>query len=109
MKPSELIHSEVLRFLNEAQSKKIRQALVTSSEKETVHNLLSHLKLVDYFELIITREDTTENKPSPTPYLHAIESLGLQVHDIIIFEDSDVGLSAAKDSQAIYCHACWYD
>jgi HAD superfamily hydrolase (TIGR01509 family) len=104
-----IFNPEISKFMKAAQDKGIAQAVVTSSEKEVTHDLLDFLELKPYFNFIITREDTDENKPSPMPYNKAISMLSLEDKDVVIFEDSVVGLKAANSTNASVCHAKWYN
>lgn len=109
IKVERIFNAQVESFLGEVQKMGIKQAVVTSSEKMIANTLLSHLNLERYFDLILTREDTSENKPSPVPYLKAMDLLNVAVGEVIIFEDSPTGLQAAKDSNAQYCKVTWYN
>lgn len=108
MSDEEIFRPEVRALMEELKSSGIKQAVVTSSEKDITHTLLKHLNLQDYFSLILTREDTRENKPSPMPYLTAMERLSATPENTLIFEDSTPGLAAANASQATTIQACWY-
>ncbi len=85
-----------------------KQAVVTSSEKIIAHLILGHFKLHSYFEFVVSREDTLKNKPSPQPYLEAIDRLEIIPENIIIFEDSLAGLTAARGTRACVYQAAWY-
>lgn len=99
---------EIEIFLKEAKEMNLKLALVTSSEKEIVDYLLDRLHLRQYFNLILTRHETIITKPSPTPYLMAMERLLLRPEDCLIFEDSVVGLEAAKASGASFYQVKWF-
>jgi beta-phosphoglucomutase len=104
-----IFNPEISTFMKEAQKAGIAQAVVTSSEKAITHELLDYLELKTFFNFIITREDTNENKPSPMPYNKAISMLNLNDENIVIFEDSVVGLQAANSTEASVCEAKWYN
>lgn len=103
-----IFNNEVGEFIKLAAKNGIKQVIVTSSEKDITIIFLKFLELIDYFEFIMTREDTLENKPSPLPYTTAMKKLGLQPENVFIFEDSTLGLEAALNSLAPYCKAEWY-
>ncbi|MCR5346972.1 MAG: HAD family phosphatase [Fretibacterium sp.] len=69
-------------------------------------NLMSRAALDDYFSLIYAREDAKEMKPSPEIYLRVMKELGAAPGECLVFEDSLVGIEAARnagmDSVAIY-------
>lgn len=99
---------DITQFIVESSKMGIKHVVVTSSEKALAHHFLTHFNIIQYFEFIITREDTSENKPSPMPYHLALQKLNLSKEDIIIFEDSQIGLTAAAATTDHYCHANWY-
>ena len=70
--------------------------VVSSASDWMVHQVLSQLKLSDFFEIIITKENVINHKPDPEAYLLAIEKLSLHSSEVLIFEDSEAGLIAAK-------------
>jgi len=72
-----------------------RMAIVTSSQRvhfDTIHRASG---LRPHFELIVTREDYVHSKPSPEPYLTAMERMGLSPEQCLVIEDSERGLRAA--------------
>lgn len=73
-----------------------RMGLVSSATHWMVDQVLSQLKLSDFFELIITKEHVTRHKPDPEAYLLALEKLSLLGSEVLIFEDSEPGLIAAR-------------
>jgi len=109
VEPSDIFNPDVLTLLKEIKASKSKMALVTSSERETTHQLLEFLNIKSLFDVIITREDTEQNKPYPAPYLYAFDQLGTNANNCLIFEDSIVGLKAAKASLANVFEVRWYD
>lgn len=103
-----IFNVQIRNFMVSVNQLGIKQAVVTSSEKNITHILLKHLGILEFFEFIITREDTSENKPSPMPYVTAMKKLDLEARHIVIFEDSTLGLQAALNSKAPFCRAKWY-
>ena len=56
--------------------------------------------LDDYFENILSGEETKKNKPHPDPYLEMMRRTCVRPKNTIIIEDSDVGLTSALASGA---------
>ena len=75
-------------------------ALVTTASKQNTCDILEQFKLKDYFDLILTHDDVKSSKPDPEGYLKAMTYFGSSGEESIIFEDSDVGIEAAKRSGA---------
>jgi HAD superfamily hydrolase (TIGR01509 family) len=91
---------EMFGFLKE-QNKKI--AVVTNANSESTRMLLKHLGLAEYLDVLITNNDVVNPKPHPEPYIRALMLLariGCELDECIIFEDSAVGLEAARATGA---------
>lgn len=99
---------EVLALINEAKAAGLFIALVTSSEKVVTLELLKITKLESFFHFVLTRDDSPQVKPDPWPYLKAKEVSGFEHHEILIFEDSNVGLEAASASGSHVIKVEWY-
>ncbi len=71
-------------------------ALVTNASIKNVRDILNYFEVHDYFDFIISQEDVVLKKPSPEGFLKAIELAEVSINDVLIFEDSDIGIEAAK-------------
>lgn len=60
----------------------------------------------DYFALVYPREDAEEIKPNQEIYLRVLSELGVSAEECLVFEDSLIGIEAAKNagiqSAAVY-------
>ena len=90
------IHIEGLEQLLANLSKKYRMCIVTSSKPDHFIAIHSRNNLLQYFEFVITSDDFTLFKPHPEPYLKALERMKLEPDEVIVVEDTQRGLSAAK-------------
>lgn len=80
---------------------KYQTALVTTASKLNVKNLLRHFKIrATLFDVIIVGEEVSNGKPDPECYLKAIKALGVEASSCLVFEDSEVGIEAAKRAGA---------
>lgn len=70
--------------------------LVTTAKRVNAEMMLTHHKLQDVFDQIITFEDVTNSKPSPESYQLALERTKLKPNEVIAFEDSPSGIAAAS-------------
>ena len=86
----------VYDFLVKVRARGLRTAVVSSAQMWSVMTLLNKLGIDTFFDILITREDVTEHKPSPAAYLLALERLALRDRDVLVFEDSAAGLRAAS-------------
>ncbi len=62
-------------------------------------NMMYKAKIDDYFSLIFTREDVREMKPNPEIFLKVVAELKVRKEEVLIFENSLVGMEAAKNAQ----------
>ena len=76
-------------------------ALVTTASGDNVLDELKHFSLDNDFDLILTAESIPRHKPDPQGFLMAMERFGISAERTVIFEDSDVGIEAAKRSGAL--------
>lgn len=82
-------------YLKEARNLGYKIALASSSTKEWVTHYLEELGLLNYFQVIITRDDVEKVKPAPDLYLKAIKALHVRATEAVAFEDSLNGLQSA--------------
>lgn len=75
-------------------------ALVTTASKKNSTDILYHFGKEKVFELILTHSDVNKVKPDPEGFLKAMDHFNLLPSQTIIFEDSSVGIEAAKRSGA---------
>jgi beta-phosphoglucomutase len=83
-------------FLALLRKKGIKAAIVSGSHRTNVAAALSVLRLDGLFDVIVSGDDLTERKPSPAPFLHAAELLGLKAQECVAVEDSVSGCASAK-------------
>ncbi|HXH29797.1 MAG TPA: HAD family phosphatase [Bacteriovoracaceae bacterium] len=105
---SEFFPRETMELLVAAKKEKIFVALVTSSEKVITQKLLEITGLEEFFDLVLTRDDCPFHKPDPWPYLEAAKKSGAHPQEIVIFEDSKVGLEAATAAGANVVKVEWF-
>ena len=77
-------------------------AIASTATRENLINALNHFGIADTFDLIFTGESVKNGKPDPEIYILTMEQLGVTPEETLIFEDSEVGLKAAKDSGTKY-------
>ncbi len=94
------LRTGVSRLLTEFSSRDIKQYIVTTSSKTAVQALIASMNVNDSKNIngIITSDDVNLVKPSPEAYLKAIAMSNVDRANIIVIEDSLVGLTAAKNA-----------
>lgn len=74
----------------------VPRAVATSASRRDVDALLAEVGVRRHFEVIVTADDVRWGKPDPEVYVRAAEGLGLPPSGCIVFEDSVVGVHAAR-------------
>ena len=88
----------VKECLDTMKTKGLTLALATTSTGESVSQFLEKFHLHGYFSLILTREDVFTRKPNPEVYTKAWNELGYKSEEIIVVEDTEIGVRAAKSA-----------
>ncbi len=86
---------EVLQHI-EAEHKKIPFAVVSGSTRESVTASLLALNLLERFDAMVCAGDYTKSKPDPEAFLLAAAKLGVAPELCLVFEDTEMGIQAAK-------------
>lgn len=80
----------------EAQRGRIPFAVVSGSIRESVTASLLSIKLLDRFDVLVCAGDYKKSKPDPEAFLLAAAKLGVAPETCLVFEDTDMGIQAAK-------------
>ena len=86
----------VSRFVADLARRRVPRAVGTSASGHDVHHLLAGAGLLRYFDVIVTADDVTYGKPDPEVYLLAAARLRVAPERCLVFEDSLVGVQAAR-------------
>lgn len=73
-------------------------SVASGGERLIVHRTLELIGLGQIFPVVITAEDVTHGKPAPDMFLLAAERMGVPPAECVVFEDSVLGLQAAKSA-----------
>jgi len=71
-----------------------KQALASSSKNARA--VLKKLDIEKYFAAVVDGTETRKTKPDPELFLKAASRLGLTSNDVVVFEDAESGVRAAK-------------
>jgi HAD superfamily hydrolase (TIGR01509 family) len=71
-------------------------AVVTGGYHAVVQQILEQIGLLECFDAIVASEDTVRHKPDPDPFLEAARQLGVPPQGCLVWEDSDLGIEAAR-------------
>ena len=73
-----------------------KTAIGTSSNRESLDEVVERLELSDFLNTTASAEDYSKSKPAPDCYLYVAEKLGIAPKHCLVFEDSIPGIKAAK-------------
>ena len=75
-------------------------AIASNAERANIDFVLDGADLRRYFRAIVDGSQVERAKPAPDIYLRAAAGLGVAPRDCIVFEDSPVGIAAARAAGA---------
>jgi beta-phosphoglucomutase len=75
-------------------------AVVSAALLAEIAPVLEASGLRDVVSLVVSQDDVTNGKPDPECYLTAARLLGVSPAELLVFEDTDVGVAAAKAAGA---------
>jgi HAD superfamily hydrolase (TIGR01509 family) len=79
-----------------AQRGKGPMAVASGGQRSTVERTLAQIGVLDWFSVVVTAEDTRRHKPEPDAFLEAARRLGVTPAACTVYEDTDLGLEAAR-------------
>jgi HAD superfamily hydrolase (TIGR01509 family) len=72
-------------------------AVASGGYRSIVQQTLATIGVQEWFPVVICAEDTARHKPEPDVFLEAARQLGVQQPErCVVFEDTDLGLEAAR-------------
>ncbi len=83
-------------ILTELKKRQFKLGLATTTVTKRATDILAQFDLLPYFDTLTFGDEVAENKPSPIPYLTALEKTGLHAGEAFAVEDSLVGATAAS-------------
>src|SRR5262245_35914467 len=75
---------------------KLPIAVASGGYRDTVTRTLDQLAIRDWFDAMVVAEDTPRHKPEPDVFLEAARRLRVAPAGCVVFEDTDIGLEAAR-------------
>ncbi len=76
----------------------VKVAVVSGSPGPDIERILTRLGIRDRVCAVVSSDDCFHGKPHPEGYLRALDLLGVSAADAAAFEDSEVGVAAAKEA-----------
>lgn len=75
---------------------KLAMAVASGGIRPIIDRQLAQMGITDWFDAIVTSEDTELHKPEPDAFLLAAKLLGVDPTRCLVFEDSPLGFAAAE-------------
>jgi HAD superfamily hydrolase (TIGR01509 family) len=94
----------VVELISQAKAFSLHVGIASNSERAWVTGHLSRLGLLGQIDQIRCRDNVLHPKPCPDSYLAVMEALDVSPQQALAFEDSPVGVSAAKAAK-LFCIA----
>lgn len=73
-------------------------ALATGARRDKFNLVFEKIKLGTYFDENITGDEVILGKPNPEIFIKAANKLGLSPSEVVVFEDAENGVQAAKNA-----------
>lgn len=85
-------------LIKELKEQGYKLAVATTAPQKNRDFGLEELGLSDSFDVIVGAEDVSRGKPDPQIYEEAAKRLGVKQEECLVFEDSPLGIEAAKNA-----------
>lgn len=85
----------IVKIAEENRGKR-KMAVASGGVRRLVHRQLEQINIFDWFETIVTSEDTERHKPDPDVFLEAARRLNVEPSACRVYEDGDPGIEAAR-------------
>jgi beta-phosphoglucomutase family hydrolase len=64
--------------------------------RDVIQKQLLHIGVADWFDVLVSAEDTQRHKPEPDVFLETAKRLKVPPQRCLVFEDADLGIEAAR-------------
>lgn len=79
-------------------NKNVKIAIASSSGKDDILRMIKECELDDYIDFVISGEECKKSKPDPEIYIETLTALDVSPTDVLVVEDSTLGIRAAKSA-----------
>lgn len=95
---AELADAQAKIVFSALKSKGLKTAIASSSEKKSILKMMEDVELNGLVDFVISGVECAAFKPDPDIYLQCLTALGLRPDEVIVIEDSPVGIAAARNA-----------
>jgi len=86
--------------LSRLKAEGFKLAVCSNSIRSSVEIMMDRAELSPYLDFIISNQDVTNAKPHPEMYSKAIDRMGLSPNEVLVVEDNENGIAAARGAGA---------
>lgn len=97
----------IMEMLQELKEKKYKMALVTSRLQATTIAGVEKFGLQEFFDVIITADDTAKHKPDPEPILITLDKLNSKPENAIMLGDTLFDIKCARNAKVESVLVSW--
>lgn len=97
---ADYVYPAVRPTLEALRARGILTALVSSSPRKFIDCFLDETGLTELFDYTVSGEECENHKPAPDVYLRAMEALGVHPDEVLVVEDSPLGIAAGRAAGA---------
>jgi len=101
------LYDKVAETLEYLKDKNISMGIVTSRLRKSTMDALENFKIIQYFDSIITADDTEVHKPNKEPLIMALNQLNKNVSETLFVGDSKFDMECAMNAEAIPVLVGW--
>ncbi len=88
----------IMNLLRNIRGQDLATAIASSSTKEYIEAVVERYFLAGYFDCLVSGEEVPRGKPKPDIFLRTAELLKVEPDSCVVIEDSDNGLTAAREA-----------
>jgi pyrophosphatase PpaX len=92
------LFDDIVELLDELKKRDLLLGIVTSRLRNTTMKYLKSFDLLDYFDVIVTCDDTNVHKPKPEPALIALKQLDVKKDETIMVGDTRFDIGCANNA-----------
>ncbi|MEI8092612.1 MAG: HAD family phosphatase [Spirochaetales bacterium] len=97
------VYPEMLKLVKGFSAQGMPMAIASGSSFPVIEAIVEETGLRPLFQHLISSDEAQRPKPAPDVFLLAAKRLGLEPHEVLVLEDSQYGVEAAKAAGMRVC------
>lgn len=94
----EVLNHSTKEVLSKLKDKNIKIAIASSSGKHDILRMIKECEIYNHIDFVISGEECRKSKPDPEIYIQTLRALNLSPKDVLVVEDSTLGIRAVKSA-----------